>query len=151
MNTATDSPNESKSKLITLFGSTQIMITREDGTAEEVRVRQLRLVEYQPALKLVGDEMAITGFCTSLNDTPAAPCNKDFILQLHPKSYEALVAKVREVNAEGFFYYAARRQADEDAINARWLKQAADLPPEVLKAAFERGSSLSGTSSPRPR
>jgi len=151
MNTNTEN-NEAKAKMTALFGGQDLAIIYEDGTAETVRVRQLRIGEYEKAFPLIGDEFAITAFCTSLSATPSQPCNKDWILKLSPASYESLFATMQKVNGQGFFTFAARKQAAQEAESLRWMKNAAELPPEVLAAAMERGQTiLSQTRSRQPR
>jgi hypothetical protein len=146
-----DTNAESKAKMIALFGGADLAVLYEDGTAETVRVRQLRIGEYEKACPLMQDEFAITAFCTSLSATPAVPCNREWILKLAPLSYESLCAKVQEVNGQGFFAFSARKQAAQEAENLRWIKQAAELPAEVLAAAIKRGQSILRTSSRPPR
>jgi hypothetical protein len=151
MNTNTESKKESQSTLTTLFGGVDFQVIYEDGTGETVRVRQLRLVEYEKAWPLISDEFAIAAFCASLPATPSVPCTKEWAMKLHPAIYEKLLAKVREVNEEGFFTFAARKQAAQEEIDLRFIKQAAELPPEFLVEAMRLGTTISPQSSPRPR
>jgi hypothetical protein len=153
---STDNQNASadaQAKITTLFGGTTLTVTYEDGSAGSIRVRQLRISEYEKALPLMGDEISITAFCCSLETTPAVPCKKEWGMTLHPQSYELVQAKVQEVNAGGFFTYAARKEKDEQRVQALQMSTFAALPAEIQKAALEAGRSalLSATPSPRPR
>jgi len=152
MNKNTPEQNaEAKAKIITIFGGTVLTATYEDQSAAAIRVRQLRLSEYEKAMLLVTDEIAITAYCCSLDATPEAPCLKDWAMTLHPKSYEEIRAKVQEVNKDGFFPYAARKQDLETKANEQWIRLAAGLPPEVLESMTKAGMSASRTLSPKPR
>ena len=150
MNTQNEN-TESQAKITALFGGVDFSVTHEDGTSATIRIRQLRLGEYQAGHSLVKDEFAITAFCCSRTDAPAKPLDKNWIMTLLPQSYEALRVKVQEVNQEGFFTWSKRAAEEEAQMNAQWLKAAAQLPPEVLADAIERGKSALPTQSPRPR
>lgn len=142
---------DAKAKIISIFGGTQLTVTFEDQTTASIRIRQLRMAEYEKAMPLIADEIALTAFCCSLDATPESPCSKNWAMNLHPTSYETVQAKVREVNQEGFFIYASRKQEQENKLNAQWMRLAADLPPEVLENVTKLGMSASRTLSPRPR
>lgn len=141
----------------TLFGGKPATVLHEDGSSKEIRVRQLRLVEYERAFSLIEDEIAFTAFCCSHTAGPAGdaatvPFTKDWALTLQPESFEILQALVQEVNAGGFFSYASRRKAREQQQMMATLEK---LTPEQMLVAAEIGgvktSSGSATSLPRPR
>ena len=131
----------------TLFGGRTVGVVHEDGSAEEILVRQLRLMEYEAAFRLLEDEISLT----------ALICNRDkgWINTLQPEYYETLQAAAREVNAKGFFSYAERRNTQMQQRNEKMFATLATLPPEALKQVMEIGSAnLKGSSSvsgPRPR
>jgi hypothetical protein len=152
MNKNTPQQNaEAKAKIITLFGGTSLTVVHEDQSTETIRVRQLRMFEYEKGMPMVLDEIALTAYCCSLDATPEVPCSKEWIMTLHPKSYEDVRAKVQEVNAQGFFPYADRKQQIEMKANEQWIRMAAELPPEVLENVAKIGTSALRTSLPRPR
>lgn len=125
----------------TLFGGRTVPATFTDGHTDDVRVRQLPLAEYERAFVLREDEFALTALCCAQE--------KDWISTLTPDSYEALRAAAEEVNAQGFFAYAARRAKREREALAAQLELASQMPPETLKLAMESGlKSTSPTSSP---
>ena len=150
MNTQ-DNSHESQAKITALFGGIDFTITYEGGNTEAIRIRQLRLGEYEAARLRINNEFDITGFCCSRSDAPTKPLDKQWVMTLLPESYEALRAKVREVNEKGFFTYSVRAAEEEAQMNMKWIKAAAELPPEVLADAIERGKSASPTLSPKPR
>jgi len=136
-----------KNQTDTLFGGRLVTAAFENGESAPVRVRQLRLAEYEKALALEPDEIAFVLFACDLGaggPMPASPPT--------PKSYEALYAAVREVNAEGFFPYSRRRAERAAQEQKATLAMMADLPPETIKLAMEKGltqqQSRSPTSSP---
>ena len=150
MNAPTNT-TESQSKIATLFGGVDFSITHEDGSAETIRIRQLRLGEYEAGYRLREDEFSITAFCCSQSAAPEKPLTKEWVMTLEPRSYETLQAKCREVNQEGFFVWSVRKADEEAEMNRKWIKGAADLPPAVLAAVIEQGKSILRTQSPRPR
>ncbi len=152
----------SKLKTETLLGGRSQSVCLEDGTILQVKVRQLRLDEYERAYPLLTDEFAFTAFCCSPGSVGPAPSialvpyTRDWIMTLDPESYEALQLAAREVNAKGFFFYAQRRQAVDQAEADRQYQQFAELPPDIRKEFVETGlgmkeRSTSPTPSPRPR
>ena len=128
MNTPT-----AQNKTDTLLGRT-VPVKFEDGTAGEIVVHQLRIVEYKKAFPVIGDEVAIVAMATDQT--------KARIESLTPESYEVLQAAVQEVNANGFFIYAGRQMAAT-------AKNLSALPADVLQAALSQFTSR--TSSPVSR
>lgn len=121
-----------------------------DGHTEDVRVRQLPLADYERAFACREDEIALTALCCE-SASPGDPAStgahaRAWALTLTPASYEALYAAAREVNAHGFFAYAARRETREwEQLTAI----AAQMSPDTLRAAISAGhQSTSPTSSP---
>ncbi len=114
----------------TLRGGRSAIAKFEDPETpdEVVQVRQLPLRDYERAFKLFDDEVGLT----------ALVCGKDkaWGMSLDPKSYEDLHAAAQEVNAGGFFAYAARRQ---DAL----VRRINQVSPEMLRAVMEKVSTAS--------
>lgn len=145
-------------KMHTLFGGKLVTAKLEDGSTVEVRVRQLRLADYEKAFTLLSDEIAFTGFCCSsvpAESAQPAMLDKNWALTLDPESYEVLRATAEEVNRGGFFAYADRRQINEQKNQERLFAAVNKLSPEALSAAAAAGQQLNGSaspnSSPRPR
>lgn len=130
-------------KLETLFGGRAVSVLHEDGSRTEIKVRQLRLADYEKAFVLMEDEFAFTAFCCQQSSA--------WITTLQPESYELLQAAAWEVNEKGFFAYAARRVAKAQAEQDRQMAQLARMSPEAIRVAAELGQSISPTASPRPR
>jgi hypothetical protein len=141
----------------TLFGGRMVNVLYEDGAQETVKVRQLRLSDYERAYTLTGDEFAFTAFCCLSTGTNAnsAPHGKEWALTLQPESYELVQAAAREVNEKGFFSYASRRKRREEEAQRAMFDAMASLPPETLQLAAEIGvrrtADTSPTQSPTPR
>ena len=136
----------------TLFGGRSITVTFEpaDGAVEqrteEIRVRQIKLKDYERGFSLIGDEIALAAFCVH----PAR--DKAWAETLTPESYEALHAAAEEVNANGFFVFAARRARQIHEEQERQIAAMSAMPPEAMKLAFELGNkSVSGSTLPGPR
>lgn len=113
----------------TLFGFKIIAVKFEDGRDGEFTVRQFKLKEYPQAMRLLDDEFALAAL--------ACDVNTGLVAALHPESFEKIHAALQEVNATGFFTYAAR-QAERNAQNLR------SLPPELIEKMIS--SRLSATS-----
>jgi len=143
--------NTASPKTDTLFGGRLITVLHEAGTPEEIKVRQLRMADYERALPLLDDEIALTAFCCIPSTPDPRPFEKPWALTLQPESYEELQAAVQEVNAKGFFSYAARRSEKDRKAKEEIVRSMAAMPPETLKAVSEMANSASNTSSPRPR
>lgn len=142
-------------KTQTLFGGRLVAFNFEDGTTGEVKVAQLCLADYEKAYALMHDEkdeIAFTAFCC-FEPEPAQRKTRDWALTLHPESYELLQAAVQEVNAKGFFSFAARRRQQEQKAQEAMFAALANLPPETIQAAADLGKSglNSPTSVPRPQ
>ena len=120
-------------KTITLLGGKTIAVQFESGTPGELKIRQFRLAEYEDAFRAHDDEFALVA--------RACGRTREFIQTLAPESYEQALATVREVNAHGFFAFAARR-LERAAAN---LKQ---LPAELVEKMIERQKATSPMRSP---
>jgi hypothetical protein len=143
MNTASNSND-------TCFGGRTTEVLLASGGQETIRVRQILLTEYPAAIPLLGDEIALTAFmCRPQSGEDVKPFDKAWALKLQPESYEQIQAIAKEVNAKGFFSYAARYLEKERAEEERWARAAGDMPPEFLERAIELGRSR--TTAPRPR
>jgi hypothetical protein len=156
--------NTASQKSDTFFGGRSFSVTYEDGATEEIKIRQLKLAEYIPALPLLEDEIALAAFCCqrwtgSAGTSPLGPpCKKDWLTgaapdyanAVRPESYEELQKQVREVNEKGFFSFAARRQESERRQKEELIRSMSALPPETLKTVGELASA-SRRSSPSPR
>ncbi len=136
----------------TLFGGQTVSVMHEDSSLSEVKVRQLRLADYEAAFRFLEDEIAFTAFCCSVGE-PETPKTREWALTLQPESYEELQAVSRLVNAKGFFAYADRRKVREQQNQERLFAAAATMPPEMLAEAMRLGarSLESETQLPRPR
>ena len=117
----------------TLHGGRQMTVKFNDGTEREITVRQIKVGEYQRAFPLIGDELKLVTFATGLHQQE--------VEEIAPEHYELVRAAVWEVNAKGFFVYAARQRA----ANQEALK---DLPAEALKALSEKIASTLRMQSP---
>ena len=127
-------------KTDTLHGGRNLTVLFNNGSRNEITVRQIKLGEYQRAFPLIGDEMKLVAFATVMPQNTPDP--SDYVIEeINPEHYEAVRAAVWEVNAKGFFVYAARQR---DANRAD-LKE---MPPEVIKALTERITSTLRTPSP---
>ncbi len=140
----------------TLFGGRTVSVQHEDGTTEDVKVRQLRLADYEDAYKRSEDEFEFTSFCCSATGSEA-PLTKVWALSLQPQSYERLQIAAQEVNAAGFFQFASRKkdreQQAERRANERLAEMIVLLPSEKIAQALELGAgraSTSRTPSPKP-
>src|ERR1022692_3142636 len=93
----------------TLFGGRDAQALHEDGSVQGIKVRQLRLGEYERAFALIEDEIAFTAFCCSGSGVSPDPAGtgggyeRAWSLTLQPESYETLQLAAREVNEKGFF------------------------------------------------
>ena len=85
----------------TLHGFHVVSITLEDGSPAEVKVRQIRLREYQTAFRLMDNEPALVALVTQQTQQQVEAWS--------PESFEAVYTKLQEVNAAGFFTFAARQ------------------------------------------
>jgi hypothetical protein len=136
----------------TLFGGRPLLVIYEPTDAnleprrEEIRVRQIKLKDYERGFALIDDEIALAAFCVD----PGR--DKDWVETLTAESYEELHTVVEEVNAKGFFVYAARRSQQLKADQERTITAMAGMSPEAMRLAYEIGSrSASGHTSPGPR
>lgn len=121
------------SKTDTLLGGRYLTVLFNDETTRELIVRQIKVGEYQRAFPLISDELKLVAFATGLTEAE--------LNEVNPEHYEALRAAVWEVNAKGFFFYAARqRDANQAALK--------ELPPEALKALLEKIASTLRMPSP---
>ena len=87
--------------LTTLNGFHPITVVLEDGKTMEVKVRQIRLREYQKAFRLMDNEPALVALVTQQTQQQVETWS--------PESFEAVYTKLQEVNAAGFFTFAARQ------------------------------------------
>ena len=128
----------------TLFGGklmTALFEPLPDGTpvpAQEIKVRQIPVREYEIGFPLANDEAALVGFLVGKD--------KNFALTLAPESFEELLATGREVNRRGFFSFCQRRmeqiQRREAAEQERMLGLMAKMSAEEIRAMTQRGQEL---------
>jgi len=117
----------------TLHGGREITVQLISGETKAILVRQLRVSEYRKAFPLIGDEIRLVAFASGLTEAE--------LDEIVPEHYELLQAALWEVNAKGFFAYAARtRRVNEDAL--------VGLPPELLKSLSDKIASTLPTPSP---
>jgi hypothetical protein len=118
----------------TLFGSRILKVQFEDGREAELTIRQFKLRQYQAAFPLLDDEIGLVAL--------AAGTARGVVEAMHPKSFEAAYAAVKEINAEGFFIWSAR-QMERGAAGLR------NLPPEMVERIIVAGKKpTSATPSP---
>jgi hypothetical protein len=129
-------------KTETQFGGRLVKVILLDGSEAEFKVRQLPLGEYQRAMSLVEDEIALTALICGHE--------KKWADNLTPESYEQLFNVAQEVNANGFFAFAKRRQARAAEELQTMLPLLASMSPEAIQKAMQMGLN-SQTTSPRPR
>ena len=125
-------------KNYTFFRGKTVSVVLEDGVTAIFTVRQFRLREYKALLPKTGDEIELV----------AAACGKTRaeIEAVQPASYEALYAALKEVNADGFFTFAARRMADGQREIQNMLD--AGLPADkVMDMLAAAGRAISSTPS----
>ena len=118
----------------TLFGSRILKVNFEDGRDAEMTIHQLKLRQYQSAFPLLDDEIGLVAL--------AAGTHRGVIEALHPKSFEAAWAALKEVNADGFFIWS-ERQMERGAAGMR------NLPPALLEKLLASGK-RSPSSPPSP-
>ena len=124
-------------KMITLNGGLKLTVHFEplaDGTpvlAEEIKVRQIPVRDYDAGFAFLEDEPALVGFLC------AKP--KAWALTLAPASFEEVLEKGRLVNESGFFSSCQRRMARLGKQNAEMISAMAHLPPETIRLAMETG------------
>jgi hypothetical protein len=137
-------------KNIILFGGKNITINFEpvadpaaEGgyrapAAEEIKVRQIPVCEYESGFPLVNDESALVGFLCAKN--------KPWAFTLTPESHEEVLKTGREVNAKGFFSSCQRRTELEDKREAKaqadMIGMMASLPPETVRLVMEKGLAI---------
>lgn len=147
-------------KMTTLMGGRRVQIQFADGRTEEILVRQLPVRDYDTAFVVLEDEMALTSLICGrkLDKTWIAGTREDGGDGLLPESYELLQAAAREVNAKGFFAFAARRLARENATTQQLIEAMRGMTPEQITAATMAGAQARSTSptgspgsAPRPR
>jgi hypothetical protein len=122
-------------KSATLFGGKTFTVTFEDDTSGEITVRQFKVREYATVFPVADNEIELLARACSV------PRQK--IETLRPESYELLQAALQEVNAQGFFAYAARQME-------RAQSSLKNLPPAMLEKIMgaTRPPSISSMSSP---
>lgn len=113
----------------TLKAGRKITVTVDDtGASEEVVVRQLPVKDYQKAIAVADKEIELAAVVVA---KPVA-----WVESLTPESYEELVVAMNEVNAKGFFTFAAR---EHDKL----MRKLSGASPELLKMAAEKASTAS--------
>lgn len=123
--------------MITLNGGLMLTVHFEplaDGTpvlAEEIKVRQIPVRDYDAGFGFMEDEPALVGF---LCGKPKA-----WALTLAPASYEEVLEKGRVVNERGFFSSCQRRMERLEKQNMAQISAMAHLPPETIRLAMETG------------
>lgn len=142
--------NKIMNKNITLFGGKNITVhfepvadaSAEGGfsvpPAEEIKVRQIPVREYETGLPLVDDEPALVGFLCGKN--------KPWALTLTPESFEDVLAAGREINAKGFFSSCQRHMERAAKQQADMIGVMATMPPETMKLVMERGLAVQAQS-----
>jgi hypothetical protein len=105
-----------------------------ESVAEEIKVRQIPVREYETGFPLVDDEPALVAF---LCGKP-----KPWALTLRPESYEDALVTGREVNVKGFFSYCQRRTERDAKAQADMIGAMANMNPETLKLAMEKGLAI---------
>ena len=125
---------------ITLFGGKMVTVRFEplaDGTvpaAQEIKVRQIPVRDYEAGFPLVDDEPALVSFLAG-KDRP-------WSLTTAPASFEEILATGREVNAKGFFSFCRRRMERNREREADMIGLMATLPADQMKTLTERGLEL---------
>jgi hypothetical protein len=107
----------------TLFGQRVLPVKYEDGRDGELTVTQFKLKQYPAAVLALDDELALVALATG--------GQRGVIEALHPTSFEAAIAAVKEVNADGFFRFAAR-QMERAAENLK------NLPPDMVEKLLQK-------------
>ena len=117
----------------TLHGGRELTVQLVSGETKIITVRQIRVGEYRRAFPLIADEIKLVAFAAGITEAE--------LDEIVPEHYELLQAALWEVNAKGFFAYAARtRRVNEDAM--------VGLPPELLKSLSDKLASTLPTPSP---
>lgn len=125
---------------ITLFGGVEITVYLDDGSKEPkpqtVTVRQFKLKEYPALLPYAENKFELAARATQ---KPRA-----FIETLLPASFTELADKVREVNAAGFFDFAAGEQEAGSRLIAQLIQHG--LPLEKITELLKAGGTVSSGS-----
>jgi hypothetical protein len=116
---------------------------KDDGTTPvEIQVRQIRLADYDRAMRcvVIDDEFGLMAVACGTSEA--------VIKSLSPESYELVQATVWEVNQKGFFTFARRRKASQAERNAIREMAAQVLASPAVAAQISAQSSHG--SPPRP-
>ncbi len=105
-------------KTDTMHGGRDLTVVFNDETKREIKVRQIKVGEFNTAFPLLADEAKLVAFTTGLTEAE--------LNEVVPEYYELLRAAVWEVNEKGFFPRAARMREQ----NVAAFKE---LPPEMQK------------------
>lgn len=87
-----------------MFPKKLALLREDNATPVEITVNQIPLKNYQAALDAVNSEDEFK-LCAI-----ACGCNENLVKALSPESYENVLVHVFEINKNGFFSYARRRQ-----------------------------------------
>lgn len=93
----------------TVKGGRKVTVTMEDGSQQEVLVSKLKIAKWEEAFKKFDSEMELTALICGrtvpwIHGTPPDHANA-----LTEESYTELVKVSKEVNENGFFPFAQRR------------------------------------------
>jgi hypothetical protein len=119
-----------------------------DGRKEEIKVRQLVMREYERAYPLREDEIALVAFICGKPTIWIEGKREDGGDGMAPESYEDLRRLAEEVNERGFFSFATRRAAREEAVTLRQMEAMRITPDMVVAAMQKTAQSPSPTGSP---
>lgn len=92
-----------RAKTATVFGR-KVIVQFDDGTHQEMTMRQVRMGDYDHALALVQDEIALVAYCLGKS--------REWVTDeghaITPESFEELSTAVLEMNP-AFFAFCARK------------------------------------------
>lgn len=92
-----------RAKTATVFGR-QVIVQFDDGTHHQMTLKQVRMGDYDHALALVQDEIALVAYCLGKS--------REYITDeghaITPESFEELSLAVQEMNP-AFFAFCARK------------------------------------------
>jgi len=111
----------------------KLMLKTTAGTEREFLLRPIPLKDYDKAWAAMDYEFSLAAVATGIS--------RDQILELEPQEFERLIVAIREINANGFFAWSARRAARiAEAARANFEAIAA-LPPEIAREILRDATS----------
>jgi hypothetical protein len=131
--------NESTTSLSDTLWPRRLMLKTVAGIEREFLLRPIPLKDYDKAWAAFDDEFSLAAVASGVP--------RDQILELDPAEFERLISAIREINANGFFAWAARRAARIAEAARTNFEAMAALPPEIAREMLR--DAISPSSSPK--